>query len=641
MVCSSCHEFAPEALDREAVKTEGLTVTGTLLMPEMPETTTRGLMGNTPNAGLKLTIFEFDKGLDAEHSFLSNIYNADITSQSTAVSNNGIVNFKFTLKASTTPKELHLFIADTYLTSDYGSIATVLPTLTVGKPGSEYEAYWGYKEFENGFTDTTEESGIPTLLSDVTSKLTNVPMIRNFAKITVEEDLTNFELYGFDIVNVPTSGTIAPWDKTTLNIPSLLKNDNAMESYSQLNYSGIVPGMAEFRNSESEARNWATSNKIADIKNLHLTSPNYTAYMYEHPYESTRRSYLIIYGRYTDDSGDSSYGFYKLDIGEREANGNFTYYNIIRNIHYKIKITHVYAAGTATIAEAISRAPFNNLIGATETSSMLNVSNGHNMLIVNDTNHIIVDNDQTIDILYRYIIGVTGDQEIKNNIPEVIYGAGDVIKSHSDKQAYTDDNGVSWMRIQLQINNPSNTVKTQTVTIVDEDGLGRTINLILRRPWQYAKIGNTDYTATIAPGTNNLYTIATPQAISSQAQEPATVYFNLPDGLPESMFPLDFTLEALNQGLENHKSDNLVVTYGPSLFDPDITSIQYVKTVTYMEYMHPYLNDGSNDINISATNTNHTIRCRFLTTTAAKGNGEVMIQNEYFRPNADVKFTRQ
>lgn len=620
-------------------------MTGSILLQAMTDHTTRGLLGETQKANLKLTVFEFDKGSDAEHSFLSNIYNAEITSTSTAVANNGIVNFKFTLKAATTPKVLHLFIADTYLASEYGSVATILPSLTVGQPGSEYEAYWGYAEFDDGFTDIPENEGIPNLLPEVYQKLTEVPMIRNFAKITVEEELPNFELLGFDIVNVPTSGTVAPWDKTNLRVPSLLNNDDSMKSYLNITYSGIVPGNAEFRNKETDARNWATGNKITDIKNNNLISPNYTAYMYEHPYESTRRSYLIVYGKYTDSSGTETHGFYKLDIGIRnEDNGTFNYYNIIRNIHYKVKISKVYAPGSTTIAEAMARAPFNNLIGATETSSMLNVSNGMNLLIVNDTNHIIVDDNQTIDILYRYIENVTGDKNVNNKVPHFVIGPGDVIKNASEAQAvdYTDNNKVTWKKIELKINNPSNTVKTQTVTIVDDEGLGRTINLILRRPWQYEKIGNTDNTAIIAPNTNNLYTTPIPQtfSISSKAQEPATVYFNLPDQLPESMFPLDFTLEAKNQGLENHKRDNLVVTYGSSLFDPNVTSIQYIKTVTYLEYSHPYMNDGSNDVNISVSNANHTIRCRFLTTTAATGDGAVKIHNEYFKPDAEINFKR-
>lgn len=636
----SCSDESVGNRDYPESDKSGLTVKGSIRIPDAPDITTRGIMGETPKADLKLTIFEFDKGSDAEHSFLSNIYNATITSESTAVGNNGVVTFEFTLKAATTPKELHLFIANDNLTSEYGSVASILPSLTIGSPGSEYEAYWGSADFPNGFTDISDAEGVPTLLPEVTQKLTQVPVIRNFAMVSVSESLDNFELLGWDLVNVPTSGTVAPWNKSTQNIPLLLNADNSMKVYDEIEYGGIVPGNAQFRNLESDAKQWT-----ATSQNMLSRNPRF---LYEHPYESTRRTYLIIHGKYTDNNNVSTTGFYKLDLGvQNNTDGTFTYYNLIRNIHYKVNITRALSPGTSTVAEAIARAPFNNLIGAVETSSILNVSNGQNMLIVNDTNHIIIDNNQTVDVLYRYIKDILTDKQTDNTAAGPIgLTIGDVIKGFSEPEDITI-NGVSWRRIRLQINNPTNTVKTQKFYIVDNDGLGRTINLILRRPWQYAKIGNTDFTATIAPNTNNLYTIASPQPISKDAQQPATVYFNLPNDLPESMFPLDFTLEALNQGLENHKSDNMVVNTGSTLFptgdNEDFVTIQYIKTVTYQEYMHPYVNDGSNDINTGVINANHTIRCRFQTTTtvAVGSDGEVIIHNEYFRPDASVKFKRQ
>lgn len=642
MALCACQDVQDEP-SPDGGKTDGLTVTGSMVMPDMPQVESRGLLGDNPKVGLKLTIVEFDKGVDDEHSFLKNVYYPELKT----TTNNTIVYFSFTLKAATTPKELHLFVAGEYLHPEFGSVATILPQLTVGKPGSEYEAYWGREVFPNGFTDIAGETDSkPVLLDEVKEKLTLVPMIRNFAKITVTENLTNFELLGFDIVNIPTSGTIAPWDQINSEVPDLL-NGRAMKSYSDISqiYDGIVPSIATFRNSELNAKGWTTDN------NQKLKSPNHSEYMYEHPFESTRRTYLIVYGKYTDPTGTATYGFYKLDIGERNSDtGAFKYYNIIRNIHYKVVITGAYAAGARTVAEAIARAPFNNLIGAVETSSMLNISNGKNLLIVNDTNHIIVDENQTVDILYRYIENVTGTKTENNAVPRALgLDPGPVIKEvlTENPVAYTDGNGVNWMKISLKINNPSSVVKTQSITIVDNEGLGRTINLILRNPWKYAKLkdnnGNeSDYFATIAPGTRNLYSTPVPQNISRDKGESLTVFFDLPDGLPETMFPLDFKIESKNQGIENDKIGGLVVSSGPSLFNPDNIAISYIKTVSYAEYKYQYVNDSSNDVDISKPNTNHTVRCRFLTINRVTNNStdEIMIHNFYFRPNASVTFKR-
>ncbi len=109
------------------------------------------------------------------------------------------------------------------------------------------------------------------------------------------------------------------------------------------------------------------------------------------------------------------------------------------------------------------------------------------------------------------------------------------------------------------------------------------------------------------------------------------------------MFPLEFQLESKHQGIENNKMGTLLVSTGASLFDPDRIAISYIKTLSYAEYCYNYVaTDTSNDVDINSPNTKHTVRCRFLTITAADDNdAEIMIYNPYFSPNATVQFTRQ
>lgn len=651
----ACQNESPEV--PPVVAGDGCTVTieGSVAVPAMPVLNSRGALAETPGADLKLTLFEFDLGDKTDNSFLSNIYKAEVTS-TTAVANKGIVNFKVTLLATTKPKVLHLVVADEYKTWEFAPVADILSSLTVGSTGNETEAYWGRVEFKDGYNEVNEdgsykvdENNVPVLLSEVKTKLTRVPVIRNFAKIKVSLDpeVTNFELLGFDVVNIPTMGTVAPWNSADQTIPALLDGTNNMKSYTAVSeiYSGILPGSAQFRNTETDAKAWTAASENMNNSDA--------VYMYEHPYESTRRTYLIVHGKFTTPDGSKD-GFYKLDIGKTDG-GGFDYYNIIRNIEYNVVIKEVRAPGTTTVSEAIQRAPFNNLIAATETASMLNVSDGQNMLIVNDTNHIIVTDTEKVEVLYRYITGVTSTKEEHNELAHPIdLKAGPVIQSYDDTQTYTDASGAKWKKIVITPNTPTNTVKTQDFTIVDGNGLGRTIHLILRDPWHYAPLKNADGTdskwiASVAPGSSNLFpfteTITTPdpQPISAQTQQPLTVYFNLPDGLPETMFPLDFYLEAKYQGIENNKIGTLVVTSGPSLFpDNDAITIQYVKTVTYNEYRYQYVGDGQSDIDFNKFNVDHTIRCRFLTITSEEVNdAEILIHNPYFSPDASVTFSRK
>lgn len=634
--------------DAPQITDGALTVTGSLAIPDMPVLNSRGNMGDNPNTGLKLTVLEFDLASTAAQSFITNVYQAEVKTTTGA----NTVTFDITLNAATTPKVLHLMIANDYITvpAEGGSIASLLPTLSVGSETSQTEAYWGCVEFPDGFTKTGS-SGNPELRDDVKEKLTNVPVIRNFAKITVTNRAANFEVIGFDVVSCPTSGTVAPWNASKQAIPALISG-NTMKSYADISssaateeglpYSGVLPANVGFRNQESDAKGW--ENTI----NSNMRSPG-PKYLYEHPYEPTRRTYLIINGNYNNGS-DIVQGFYKIDIGNLKADGSFDYYNIIRNINYNIIIQEVLAQGTETVADAIARAPFNNLLAATETSTALNVSDGKNMLIVDDVNHIIVNSGEEVKILYRYITNVTSDKTVANDVPAYIVGDGDVIqKNAAGEYDITKKNitqsGAEWVELTVKTNAPDEyETKEQTVTIVDGKGLGRTITLVLRQPWTYQKIGG--YDAIIAPGAQNLYGSdlpSSPQNFSNAAGAAMTVYFNLPDGIPDAVFPLDFTLEARYKDLENNKIGTLLVTSGSSLFDQNVTAIQYVKTVSLMEYKYQYKGiEDSSDFDTGKANTSHTIRCRFLTISSVENgsDAEIKIHNQYFTPDADVSCKR-
>lgn len=644
------------------IQGDSVTIRGSILLPEMPVTLSRGDAADTPGANLNLTLLEFNLSDDADYSFPTNNYRANITS-ATNVPDGTEVTFEVTLKLTSDPKSLQLLIGGNYFSvgDNYMSMSSLLPSFSVegrltglhSSFSTPSEAYWGKVNFEKGYSEM--KNGKPVLLDEVKTLLKRVPVIRNFAKISVTNSVpTKFEILGWELINVPTSGTVVPWNLATKS-PATLANGYTMLNYdaiTQGGYEGIMPANVLIGNTEAEAKLWPSTGDL-----WMSTNPRF---IYEHPYESTRRTYLIIQGRYTSTSNgttSSATGFYKVDIGKLN-NGLFNYYNIIRNIHYQVSINDVLAPGAETIAEAIARAPFNNLLSSTETSTMLNVSDGNNMLMVNDTNHIIVDENSTIEIMYRYVQDVTGTKNENNNAitkDMINWGEvpGPVIKSVSDPTTFTDPiTKWNWVKYVITPQEPSDEVKTQDISIVDGSGLGRIIHLVLRNPWEYAKIGTSNNYATVQPGTDNMYSAAAaiaPQPISNQAEKTLTVYFNLPEGLPETMFPLEFKLESQHQGIENNKIGTLLVQTGQSLWDPKKTAISYVKTVSYSEYRYQYY-AGTNDVDPNSTNTTHTVRCRFKTIAASDNNSDaaIRIYNPYFftikdgttSPYADVSFKR-
>ena len=118
-----------------------------------------------------------------------------------------------------------------------------------------------------------------------------------------------------------------------------------------------------------------------------------------------------------------------------------------------------------------------------------------------------------------------------------------------------------------------------------------------------------------------------------------TIFFDIPDNIPEVLFPLEFTIESNLQGLENEPMGTIVVTTGPSLFPENngYNRIQYVKSVTWTEYNSELKMDTRDDNGTMIGNpedgpVTHRVRCRFRTIeSVANGtNVYVAIKNDNF-----------
>lgn len=607
-------------------------VTVSVAISDMATATTRGILGDAPGIGLKLTLLEFSKGSDSSNSYLTGIYQAETTS-TTQVGNGGIVNYKVTLNLTSEPRRLHLMITDDFVSCNYGSEATLLPTITVGDETLSREAYWGMVDFDNGYA-TFDTNGNATLNADLKTKLQNVPVIRNFAKVSVTENLDNFELYGFELVNVPTKGTIAPWNQKDSSVPSLL-DGSVMKPYSQIDYTGIVPANTNFDNQESELKGWDKTG-VPDGRFSGLSRC-----FYEHPFESTRHTYLIVRGNYTyikaDGTSTTELGYYKLDFGKQE-NGTFQYYNLLRNINYNVTITSVSAPGAKNITDAIQGVTFNNISADVNTTSMPSVSDGQNMLIVSATSNVFVDSTTPFILTFQYITDVGGkDRKVDNSKLTVQWLDKDrnVIDDPTQGEvvaSYSEGTDGDFLSITITPKEPNNINKTEYIRITDNNGLERIITLVSHLPWNFSNF-------IFQNGTANEPTVSSSQNVSTSPGSAFTFYFNLPDGIPEGVFPLEFQIEADKQDIENNPIGTLTVKTDMSLFDKTKPAISYVKTVSYKEYKHLYKAGTSNDVDASTVNINHTVRCRFRTIVSGTGVTNVRVYNRYFNLG-ETSFTR-
>lgn len=639
LVLGACSEETLRPDVPDAGGEEGVRVS--IAIPDMPRLATRAF-GDTPAADLKLTVFEFEKGSDPTNTFLTKIYQAETLTQ-TNVANGATVDFRINdLLMTESPRVLHFVVAPQHLDAKYASEAVVFSNLSVR---DNSQAYWGRVEFPNGY-GTVDKNMKPQLTDEAKQKLTGVNVLRNFAKVSVEVATvatSNFQLTGFELVNVPTSGTVAPYNSGRQEFPQMFDDAGKMLGYlavagngsGQQGYGGIMPANCGFRNLEENF------SPVADGGRPAWSTRD--AYLYEHPFESTRRTYVILQGNYrptTTDAWQTCY--YKIDLVRlNEESGMTEYYDILRNYDFHINVTGVSAPGASTASEAISGVSYNNISADVDARDMLQISDGANIVEVSKTN-IIFTNTTPVEFLYRYSpVGGFSSETTNAKLDTNGLNAGDVIASVTAPEVYTDADGVVWVkRVITPKPIPEAGTREQSFYVVDADGLGREIRLVAHVPYDYSDIE-------VYPGSENgRPTSAAGQGtVSPLSGRPFTVYFNLPAGMPEAMFPLTFILESNRQNMENNPIGTLVVTSGQTGFPTtevyEVPRIKYRKTVSYAEYL--YKTDANNNLITDGAgnyveNTDHTVRCRFRTINSlaelpgapTKTVTYLLISNDYF-----------
>lgn len=343
--------------------------------------------------------------------------------------------------------------------------------------------------------------------------------------------------------------------------------------------------------------------------------------------------------------------YYKLDIGKNNDQNIFRYHNIIRNFWYEIKLNKVDSDGYATVEEAIRGVVYNNFSFDVNTRQMRAISDGQKMIWVNKTTFVVNDVDSTtVKFQYRFDDNIATAGYNTDKLKFIDEKTGVEITNANIKDlsggmitfwgSATDVGTEGWKQTEFITVDPTDRGQSYAFIAYDKDsGIGRTINVIVRQPWEYIDLGvwggnyntrkqfiNTSYPKDQWEGFVS----------TNSAGQPLTVVFTIDNELPESIFPLTFTLEAELQNIENNKIGTLVVTSGSSFFDGQNSNrIKYEKTVTWTEY-----NTELSLNNITGTKVTHDdgtvlhrVRCRFLTIMQIDNATErkIRIHNDYFK----------
>lgn len=713
---SSCVDeslFSQDAIDSG----DGIKLTMSLSLPQMQTMETRSVLDNevlnphNPTSdylkSLNLYMFIFENTGSPESNYLLTLVHGDrinadtggdplhqgqtlqtFTATVEGTSENAIIhlvatadpNFEDQLQNATDRTELGLF---------YGSNGLYTR--------NQYPAFW--KRIDLGMPITKENA----TTEDFKQKLNHVQMIRNFCRVTVgmDEKYDNpnqFVIDGYALVNQVNAAYVAAYsDNEPRGFVEFEASDNSgnltgkMKSYGDIlekdKYTPARHPESVRDHKEEDASNWLPA-EGNDDSNIFSNTPKY---MFERPYQSQHRTFVIIKGHF---GNSKEYRYIKLDIGDipewlfDETEGflssAFEYRHLYRNFSYNINITTIASksVGAATAAGAVSGPAVNNVGATVETQSITDISDGVDRMFVNETKFVIVDDDEgnpypaSADLMWRYVSdwqrAKTNDtQYIKYNYPGMellpnddsgIFGSLTEIANGAQwPDGWESDTYGNWSGMKIAFNTPDETVRQKTVRLYYANPsnakpnvrLSRDVIFIMRKRWEFVTDDSYPSNIEVYPGAysyeNNTMPYEslkemrdniTPGYVGSQRGAQLTVMFELPDDLPESLFPLDFKIGFDRQNVENAYVGNAIVTTGPSMFEDDpegvgVPRMQFIKTVTW-DYYH-----GSGD----AGDKGHKIvTARFVTTnnvlaesgfTGNASTTRVRVTNPYFKLGSD------
>lgn len=470
-------------------------------------------------------------------------------------------------------------------------------------------AYWGYVDLPDGITakqvwesatqsyEYVKKDGKFVVEDAVAEKFQKVPMVRNFAWLTVgtSSSVTNFTLDGIVLLNEPKEGTVAPYNRSTHAF---------MTDYKTYDYSGIV---------SAYSGNMLTSETFDGTvpTDADFVDPSSGVFMYERtaPTGTQAKTTIIARGKY---NGETVY--YKIDLADADG-----YYTVYRNFHYKITITNVAKKGSATIADAIQSGGTADPTIDTEISSLDDISNGVSRLYVQYVDTTVTSAKDMV-LRYKFIPDVNNSNVVDNDAVTLTVGNkgsyGEAIEGSTCTKATSDETyggSSGWRQVTFKTTGPGTSEKHQSITVTGTSN-GTSVKIVVTVrviPVQTLSVECVNSDAT-------KLSTARRNAIRDTTAAPLDVRTTIPVGLPESIFPLVFDIEVVQKSLTPRAGAYLPVTSGKSYSDSGKATYMFQRTLMYSEY-----------VSLTPSDSKVTFSSLFKSNIAASAS-EVYVANPYF-----------
>lgn len=515
--------------------------------------------------------------------------------------------FKVTLNSSDETRIVHLIANYPNAANlSYGQEGQIIGAL---KSKTNQDIYWQRVEgvpikISNDHSNVVDPNSDPIQIV-APPQLQRVPLVRNYAQISVELDDNysgnNFKLLNYALTNVPDCGSVAPrvagnrfaryWEenggeKVCRSYENITNDIVDGVSYS---FSGNIPYDVNYY-----PLKWALETS-QENQNGVSTLPN--SYVFEHKNvdrTDKKTMSVIIKGMFRKDAqSEWKETFYKVDLIYKKNNIN-TYYNVLRNFKYKVVIKDIVDVGYDTPEEAAEKPASNNLSGSVEVSTYKSISDGIHQLMV-DQADIYVVRGGTYSFKFSYNNDITATSPaIRNDLAVVSVGSttpagADAIITNRPNIAVNDEG--EWRTVTFKASDPVTGVdKTQEI-YVTTPSLTRTVKVHLIQP----------YTMTVN---------CDPSNVQQTINTPVNVKVTLPAGLPKSIFPLQFFISTKDNTLYPQANTGMAANVQDGKYG-------FIRILERAEYENIIANNGG------------VMDCLFMTNSTNSGT-KVYVENTYF-----------
>ena len=545
---------------------------------DLPEAHTKAMADNPQVQNLRVAVF-------GGSGYLKEYVQADPIGYATE--NTTRYNYKVRLSLSDSYLKVH-FIANGPATLPFKYEDEVMSVQTTS---GNQDAYWQKIELPNGITAKKDEEGVyikengEYVVSDETkAKFQDIPLVRNFAKIQVSSETEDFELISYALVNKPSMGSIAAYNKKT-NAFVMNYQDSTLADLKEW-YPGNLPAAA-------------TIDKT--IPAASAFSPN-PVYMFERPIPTEDATFLIVYGKYKD--GINYY--YRIEL--QDADG---YYAIYRNWVYTVKIKGILRAGSETPTDAANSAGSGDVSTDQKAENLTDVSDGVARILVEYTEKTLVGQG-TVTLKFKFLPNAASDTPANNQVTVTVGdpGASGAVINGAVTIATSDD-AQGWRQLSFTSTAPGEVLKTQTIRVTGTYGNPQA-KLFRNVTYKLMSI-------------QDMQVVCDPHDLLKGKGEKVDVLIKIPKDLPRSIFPLQLKIESSALSI-TPDNDNLPVYPGETFVEGKTgASYYFVKTLDYDDYLA--LQEASTDEWVTVTT--------HFKTSKESSDCDVYVANEYFNTAHD------